>query len=193
MGFLAAAIPLITAAGSMFAGGATATGLSAVATAASVGSAALGAAGSLMEGASSSQASMYRSAVASANARMAESQGINSLVAGAGEESRLRGKTGKLVAEQLATQAAGGVDTGVGTASLVRDVTEAEGELDALTLRYNASKQAHAFKMEAFNQDQQSLLEKRAAKTARMKSYLGAASSIIGGIGGIAKTGMAAG
>lgn len=177
MGFVVpAAVAAVSSIGGMFAGG------SALATALTVGSTALGVAGSLMEGRAQSQMYNYRAQVAMNNAIMAERDIDRSLIAGQREESEIRMKTGQLVSSQKAAQAASGVDTEVGTAPFVRDITAAQGDMDALTMRFNAAQQAYNFKVEAANQRAESNMMKRAAKTAKLKSYIGAASALVGGM-----------
>lgn len=175
MGPLAAIPAAIASVGSMFAGG------SALTTALTVGSSVLGAAGALMEGRAEAQMYNYRAQVAMNNAMLAERDVERVLLAGTREESQQKMKTGQLVGEQKAAQAASGIDTEVGTAPFVRDISRAQGEMDALTIRFNTAQEAYGRKVEAAQARADATNFKRAAKTAKLKSYIGAASALIGG------------
>lgn len=188
MGFLAAAAPLLG--GMMGAGGAAAGGL---ATAATIGSTVLGAAGALMQGSAEASQHKYQAQVAQNNAQIAEQNYTSSLLAGNRAESQQKMKVTRLIAGQKADQAANGVDVAVGSAPMVRDSSQAEGDWDALAIRYNAAKQAYGYQVEKTNDLAQADMEKRAAKNAKLKSYIGAASSIIGGAGKLAGNSMAMG
>jgi hypothetical protein len=184
MGFLAPlALPLMGSIGTMFGAGATAAGVGSLATGASIASTALGVGSALYEGSAKAGMANYRAQVARNNASILLKDSDNQLLGGANEEAMQRLKVGRLVSSQKALQAASGVDVALGSAAQVRESTQDEGDFDALTIRYNAAKAAYGSRQQAAEQMQEAAMQKAAAKNAKFASYIGAASSLAGGIG----------
>lgn len=113
-------------------------------------------------------------AAAEFNAKVAEAQADDAIVRGQISEARYRQGVRVLIGSQRAGFAAQGVDVGVGSpVDLVAD-TAFIGELDALTIRNNAAREAWGFRMNA----QSFRLGGQAAVSA---SRFSAASTVLGG------------
>jgi len=91
------------------------------------------------------------------NAAVAGVQAEDAVARGAEEESRFRAGVRGMVGSQRAGFAAGNIDVGYGSAADVQADTAFLGELDALTIRTNAAREAWGYKVQAED------LHKRAA------------------------------
>lgn len=107
-------------------------------------------------------------------ASLAREGAANTRAAGQYEESAIKGKTTRLVAEQKVAQAANGIDVNSGSAVAVRDATQDVGDLDAAMVHFNAMR-------EAFGLDAQAALYKKAGTNSLIKGALGATSSFLSG------------
>lgn len=175
MGPLIAAVPLIMGGAGTAAGLAgTAGTLGTIGTYASAGA-------SIFGGISAMNAHNYQSAVASNNAQIMEMSRDQSNIAGQNAESQQKLKTGQLVSEQKATQGASGIDVNVGSAADVRAGTQAQGDLDAATIRYNYARQAYGYGTEAANYRSEATMQKSAAKDALVSGILKGGASFVGG------------
>lgn len=123
--------------------------------------------GDLLEGVGGFQQARFAAQVARQNAASA-------LEAGSYAESASKMKYGALEAEQKAAQGASGVSVDSGSSVAVRRSTEEVGALDALAIRFNASRQAYA-------ENAQAALDERAAKGALGKGLLAAGTSFLSG------------
>lgn len=150
-------------------------------------------------GAAAQKASNSQGALADYNADIADLQAQDALERGAEEESRLRTQVRGIIGAQRAGQAAGNIDVSYGTAADVQADAAYLGELDALTIRTNARREAWGYKVQAEDlryrgviarQEGSAALEaaragatgtRAAAGAAATQSYLGAASTLIGG------------
>jgi len=114
------------------------------------------------EGVSNAVAGAYQAKVASNNARLADADAENALLAGneAGEQSNLR--TDETIGAEKAAQGANGIDVNTGSAVRVRQATADLGEYDAAVIRYNAARAAYGYKQQASDYRTQSTLDKMA-------------------------------
>ncbi len=161
----AAALPSLATAG---------TALSAV-------SAGVGALGQLQSARAASNSANYNAQVAANNAKL---QTQNAALAGAEGEAnagnaamRTRAEVGSI----KTAQAASGVDVNSGSAVDVRSSASELGELNALTIRSNAAKQAYGFQTAATSDTAQSQLDKAQASYASEAGDIGAANTFLGG------------
>jgi hypothetical protein len=188
MGFLVpigmALMPALTAA----AGGAAAT--AGTAAAASLGASAIGtglsAGGSLLAGIGAYQQGMFQSRLAGYNQQLAQQEKATTLQAGNIAESEQLMKTGKEVGAVTAGQAAGGVDVGRGSAKAVQAATEAAGQYDAATIRYNTANRAYGLQQEAFSDLLQKQSARKQAIAGLVGGIMGAGSSFMGGASSMA-------
>lgn len=93
----------------------------------------------------------FENDVAERNAKLAEMQRADVLNRGAFEENRFRGEVDQQVSSGRAAAAASGVDVSTGSAADVSATRSAVGELDALTLRNNAAREAWGYDVQAAN------------------------------------------
>lgn len=83
------------------------------------------------------------------NASVADLQAVDAVERGAEEESRYRTQIRGAIATQRTNIAAGNVDVGFGSAVDVQGDAAYVGELDALTLRTNAAREAWGYQVQA--------------------------------------------
>src|SRR5205823_6287127 len=133
---------------------------------ASAGSAGIGAIGTGQKADAESASYNSKAQVAANNAKIAKMNADQATFAGgvAAESNDL--KTKNLVATQLVTQAASGLDVGSGTAVNLRESAASLGHLDTLTILNNASKNAQGFKAQGMNFQAESGLYKASAENA---------------------------
>jgi len=87
--------------------------------------------------------------IANANARADEMRARDAIKRGHELEARSRQGTKKLRGTQRAALAAQGVDVNVGSAQDIQTETEVIGELDALTIKNNALREAYGYSTQA--------------------------------------------
>lgn len=85
------------------------------------------------------------------NAKVAEMQAVDALARGADDEERFREVVKGLIGSQRAGFAGQNVDVGIGSPVDVVADTAYLGELDALTIRNNAAREAWGYEIEAEN------------------------------------------
>lgn len=148
---------------------------------ATVGGSFLGAAGAWNAGAASAAADNYRAQIALNNQQIAKQNAAWQTQAGEAQVAEAGMKTRATVGAEKAAQAAGGVDVTSGSAVDVRSSSAALGELNALTIRSNTSRQVYGSEIEAQSQGEQATLDKLAAKNDSFAGLLGVTKSLLGG------------
>jgi len=88
----------------------------------------------------------YQAAIARNNAQIADYQATIALEVGQRQEQAQRYKTAAMAGDQRAALAANGVAMGEGSAAEIQASTAYMGEIDALTIRDNAARQAWALR-----------------------------------------------
>ena len=133
------------------------------------------AAGSVIQAYDQYQSGEYQEDVASENARIAKLQAKQARTLGGMEEDRYRRSLAILQGKQRAAAGASGRDiTGGGTVGDLLSQTSGVGELDALTIRSNAAREAWGFNSQAVNYKAQGKMAQRAGR-------LGAVSTLLTG------------
>lgn len=127
----------------------------------------LSAGGSIASGIGGFQQGMFAAKIARENARQALNAGQNA-------ESTSKMRYGALEAEQTAGYAANGVSVDSGSAQAVKSSTERISALDAALIHFNAAR-------EAYGENFQASLDKRAAVGSLFKGLAGGADSFLGG------------
>lgn len=122
------------------------------------------------------------------NASVATLQAQDALARGADEESRYRQQVKSLIAGARTSYAAGNIDVNSG---IVQDNAADDaflGELDALTIRTNAAREAWGFDVEAEDLRQRGKILRKegsaleeSGRAARTQARLGAASTLVSG------------
>jgi len=106
----------------------------------------------------------YQGSLLEQNASVAEAQAADAIARGAQDTYQHRAGVRRLIGAQRAAIGASGVDLGTGSALDVQMDAARLGELDELTIRNNAAREAWGFKVEAANYRNQAILGKYAAK-----------------------------
>jgi hypothetical protein len=168
--------------------------MTAIALAVTAASAAAQAKGQLSAGKAAKQAGESQQQVAEANAQqsefnahVADLQAADATTRGAEEESRFRTSVRGLIGSQRAGFAGQGVDVGSGSALDVQADAAYLGELDALTIRSNAAREAWGYQVQSENYRQDAAVQRkggeiaaRAGANANSAAKIGAAGSVLG-------------
>jgi hypothetical protein len=122
-------------------------------------------AGDAAEAAGRAQADISESQakVADFNAHVADLQSQDAIDRGAQAESRYRAQVKGFIGSQRAGFAASNVDVGFGSAVDVQADTAFTGELDALTIRNNAAREAWGYSVQSYDYQQQAAIDRKAA------------------------------
>jgi len=143
----------------------------------------LGAAGTIQQGQAQAAASEYNAKIGEMNAKMADRRARDALERGKVEEQQKRREISQLQGRQKAAMAANGVDLTFGSPLDAIVDTAVLGELDALTVRRNAAREAYDHEVDAVNRRAGANLDRMNAKAAKTGSYLSAAGTVLGGAG----------
>lgn len=163
------------------AAGITASG---AATAASIGSAIIGGVGAIESGNAQASAAKYQSQVAANNAQIATQNASFAGQEGEANEAAAQAKTRAQVGGIIASQAANGIDVNNGSASSTQASAAQLGELNTLTIRSAAARQAYGYQTQAASDTAQSALDKQEASYDQDTGYLKAGTTVLGGLGG---------
>lgn len=128
----------------------------------------------------------YNAKVAEANARVQDFNAEDATQRGYQDETNHRIATKKLIGAQRTSLAAQGQKLDSGTALDLQEDSARQGELDALTVRANAAREAWGYKTTAANDRNQAQdlrirgqIAKRAGKNAAVQTILTDASQIL--------------
>jgi hypothetical protein len=121
------------------------------------------------------------------NAAVATLQAEDAIARGAEDENRFRSGVRGIIGAQRAATAAGNVDVGFGSALDVQADAAFLGELDALTIRTNAAREAWGFKVEAEDLRRRGQIARKegvfleaAGRSRQSQANLGAANTVLG-------------
>lgn len=121
------------------------------------------------------------------NAKVADLQAEDAIQRGAEEESRYRAGVRQLIGSQRAGYAGSNIVVGFGSALDVQEDTAVQGELDALTIRTDAAREAWGFRIEAQDLRQQAGIARRtgqyraeAGRQQATQQYIRAGSTLLG-------------
>lgn len=117
----------------------------------------------------------------SINAALAAMQANDALARGEEDVSRLKGETKQLQGAQRTAIAAAGIDASVGSAAEILRDTNYLGELDALTIRNNARREAWGFQVDEMNARRTGAMAKQAGKNAEKGAMWQAGSTLLTG------------
>lgn len=163
-----------------------AAAMPAVSIAGSIIGAGLSAVGSMQQGQANAQAAKYQAQVAKNNKILADRKAQDAIDRGKVAEQRQRERTRQLKGRQRAILAANGVVVDQDSALDITSETEAIGEMDALTIRQNAEREALGYRTEGMNFQASSDLYGAQASNEQSAGYIGAAGSIFGGLTDVA-------
>lgn len=144
--------------------------------------------GALQAGQAQAGAAKFNSAVSKRNAAISRQNAQIVMQSGEAQAGIQEQKTRAVAGATKTNQAASGVDVNSGSAVDVQSSQAALGELDALTVRSNATREAYGYKVKATNEDAQSNLDDYEAKNDIQGSQIGAVGTFIGGAGDAASS-----
>lgn len=100
------------------------------------------------------------------NAAVAGLQAKDAVTRGEEQANQFRSRTRALIGEQRAGFAAGNIDVGFGSAVDTQADASYIGELDALTVRTNAAREAWGYRVEATDQNNRARIQRQEGKNA---------------------------
>lgn len=159
--------------------------LPAIAMAASVIGTGLSAVGQIQSAQAQSAAANYQAEVARVNQQIQQQNAAYERQKGDVEAQQQDMKNKAAMGSLEAAQGASGFDMNTGSSLDTRESARKLGRLDTLTVRNNAERRAHEFDIAAMNQGAQANLYTAQGKTSQMAGYLGAATSLIGGVSSV--------
>lgn len=113
------------------------------------------------------------------NARFADFQAGDALTRGKVNEKRQRHATEGVIGAQRTSLATQNVDVNAGSSLDVQADAAYLGELDALTIRSNAAKEAYGFKVQAKDLRQRGKYAKQGGEMDALNSIIGGGSSLL--------------
>lgn len=144
-------------------------------------SAVVGIAGTVMQARQSAGQASYQQGVAKNNEILARRNAALAIQAGDVREQAKRRETAGLIGAQRAAYAAHGVDVNVGSPVDIQSDTAELGELDALTIRNNAQREAYGYKIQGDNAGAEAGLFGQQASGDQLAGWVGSVGSLIGG------------
>jgi hypothetical protein len=136
--------------------------------------------GQMNQQAAAGAQSNYLAQMAQRNQQIYDMQAKDATDRGQVQEDRQREKTAQILGTQRAALASQGTDLAGSPTDILAD-TRTAGELDALTIRSNAAKEAWGYKVQAANAGAEASM-----RSSFQPSYLGAGASLLAGASGIA-------
>jgi len=146
---------------------------------------AVSAVGAIGSGMASRDAAQYQAAVDRNNVVIANQARRDALERGAEAELAQRRKTSDAIGRQRAAFGASGIEIG-GSALDVLGDTAQFGELDALTVRNNAEREAAGYAARAQSAQQNAMLNDNKASNALASGFMNAGSTALAGAGTVA-------
>lgn len=143
--------------------------------------------GAQQQGAAAKSQADYQAAVARNNEILAQRAAADAIARGEVAEGQKRQQNAQLIGRQRAVMASNGVDLGTGSALDIVGDTAAIGELDALTVRSNAAREALGYKTQGMNFAAEANLDQLKGDNAQSAAALTGVSSLIGTAGTVAK------
>jgi hypothetical protein len=119
----------------------------------------------------------YSQQLQNINAGFADVQAEDAVARGAEQEQRFRTQIKQQIGTARASYASQNVDVGVGTPVDVQASIAYMGELDALTIRNNAAREAWGYKVEAYNHRMQGTLDRYTGNVSSVSTILGSVSN----------------
>lgn len=141
----------------------------------------IGGVGAIQQGQAAASAAKYQAQVSEMNAKINEKRAQDAIERGTDAEQMKRREVARIQGEQTAAMAANGVDLSFGSPLDTLVDTKIAGELDALTIRTSAEREAYDYRVGASNDRAQAGMSRMEAKNAQTAGYLGAASTILTG------------
>lgn len=177
------AVDISTTAAALAALGGGASTAASIGTYASLASSVIGGIGAIQQGRASSASAKYNSAIASNNATIATQNAQFAGEAGEAQAAMSEKKTRAEVGSIQNNQAASGINVNSGSAVDVRSSAAENGELDAITIRSNAARQAYGYQAQSTSENAQATLDKSQAGYDSTAGDISGATTFLGGAG----------
>lgn len=145
-----------------------------------------GAVGAYTQGKAAAASAKYNAAVASDNALQAKSNSVLAAQSGEAQAGIQEQKTRANVGSILANQGASNIDVNSGSNVDVRSSASELGELNALTVKSNAAREAYGYQVQGVGFQNQGALDKAEASNDTSAGTINAASTFLGGAGSAA-------
>jgi len=142
--------------------------------------------GAIQQGQASAAAANYNAQLNTQNAAVAKENAAIAGQAGSQQAAMSSQKTRAALGSIKAGEAGSGIDVNSGSAVDVQASTRELGELDALTVRSNATKEAYGYQNQAENFEAQSNLDRYEAKNDAAAGWLNGATTLLGSAGNAA-------
>ena len=146
----------------------------------------IGVYGQMQAGKNAKAMADYRAAVARNNGIVADRAAQDALARGSVAEQRSRLETARLKGRQRTVLAGLGQQVDTGSALDITSDTAQLGELDALTIRSNAEREAYNLRVRGMQFGQEAVLEEATGANALSAGYFGAAGTLASGVGTVA-------
>lgn len=150
-------------------------------TALTIGSTVMGGMAQMQQANAQAAAANYNAQVAEMNATLADRRARDAILRGQEEEQRKRQEVAQIQGRQRAAMGANNVDLTFGSPLDTLIDTAVMGELDALTMRRNAAREAYDFNVQGVNLRADAELNRMNARSARAGGVLGAIGTVLGG------------
>jgi len=144
------------------------------------------ASGQRAQGQAQKQTYDYKAQVNENNKQVSEWKAQDAVDRGYVREQEHRNKVSNLKGRQRAVLAASGVEVDTGSALDILEDTAALGELDALTIRSNAEREAYDYKVAGMNDGAQADVNRMSGENALAAGNMGARTSLLQGAGSVA-------
>lgn len=151
-------------------------------------SAAVGTFGAIQQGNAAKNAAEYQAAVDRNNQQVAAWQAADALERGQEAERQQRLRAQSALGSQKAAMAANGLDLTSGSPLDILGDTAMYGELDALTIRSNAEREAYGYRVQSQNFSTNAQLSQMRGSAAQTAGMIGAGSTLLTGAGQAAGT-----
>ena len=146
-------------------------------------STAVGVYGQVQSGAAAAGQARYQAQVAENNRVIAEQQARDAEMRGQMAEDARRQQTRMLIGRQRTALAANGMLVDDGSALDITGDTAAQGEIDALTLRANAAREAYGYRAQGTNFMADAGLQRARSAAAGPAALVGAGATLLSGAG----------
>lgn len=150
---------------------------------AAVGSAVVGGVGAYESGQATKASDKFNAAIASENSTIAKTNAGWASAAGEEKAAMSEQKTRATVGAIKSNEAASGVDVNKGSPVDVRSSASELGELDAITIRSNAAREAYGYQVKSASEKAQSDLDIAGGENAATAGDINAVSTVLGGAG----------
>lgn len=141
--------------------------------------------GSQQQAAQEAKALKYQAAVDNNNKIIQERQAADAISRGKNEEMLHRIKIGQLKGQQVNAFAKNGVEVDSGSALDVLSDTAQIGELEALTIRSNAARDAYGYQVNAMNYDASAKNNLAAAKNVKKSATMSGVGTVLSTAGSV--------